>query len=91
MLFIDRQDSGFVPSARHWAGRREVALEDAQGPITLRVLLDRCSVEVFTGDGAAAITELVFPSEASRALRLYALGGDVQGALTVWPLAATQR
>jgi sucrose-6-phosphate hydrolase SacC (GH32 family) len=91
MLFIDRQDSGFVPSAWHWAGRREVALEDAQGPITLRVLLDRCSVEVFTGDGAAAITELVFPSEASRALRLYALGGDVQGALTVWPLAATQR
>jgi sucrose-6-phosphate hydrolase SacC (GH32 family) len=88
MLFIDRQHSGFVPSTERWAGRREVALEDPQAPITLRVLVDRCSVEVFTGDGAAVLTELVFPADSSRALRLYALGGEVQGALTVWPLAA---
>lgn len=90
VLFIDRQHSGFVPSPERWAGRREVALEDPQGSLTLRVLVDRCSVEVFTGDGAAVLTELVFPADSSRALRLYALGGEVQGALTVWPLAATR-
>ncbi|MBK7613307.1 MAG: glycoside hydrolase family 32 protein [Vitreoscilla sp.] len=90
MLFIDRQHSGFVPHAERWAGRREVALEDPQGPITLRVLVDRCSVEVLTGDGAAVLTELVFPADASRALRLYALSGEVQGRLTVWPMAATR-
>ena len=48
MLFIDRQRSGVVPLATAWAGRREAPLDSTDGPLTLRVLLDRCSVEVFT-------------------------------------------
>ena len=90
MLFIDRQRSGVVPLATAWAGRREAPLDSTDGPLTLRVLLDRCSVEVFTGDGASTLTELIFPADDSRALRLYALSGEVHSTLTVWPLSATR-
>lgn len=88
VLYLSRQHAGFVPSTERWAGQREVALEAPHGPLTLRVLLDRCSVEVFTADGAAVLTELVFPADTSRGLRVVAEGGALQGALTLWPLAA---
>ncbi len=86
VLFIDRSMSGAVPDETRWAGAREAPLPT--GPLRLRVLLDRCSVEVFTGDGAATLTELIFPDDASRGVQLYAHGGNVRhSALTVWPLA----
>jgi sucrose-6-phosphate hydrolase SacC (GH32 family) len=92
-LFIDRQHSGFVPDAPRWAGRREAPLRlDGLGrpdgePLTLRVLIDRCSVEVFSGDGLSVLTELVFPADTRRGLCAWVQGGTVaHSTLTVWPL-----
>ena len=31
---------------------------------TLRIFIDRCSIEIFDGDGKFSLTNLVFPSEA---------------------------
>lgn len=90
VLYIDRQHSGFVPDAERWAGRREAPLAAPRGPLTLRILIDRCSVEVFSDDGLSVLTELIFPDDASRGLRAWALGGGVQrSALTLWPLRPT--
>jgi sucrose-6-phosphate hydrolase SacC (GH32 family) len=87
VVYVDRSRSGFTPDAERWSGRREVPLEAAQGALTLRVLVDRCSVEVFTSDGAVALTELVFPNDASRGVKIFANEGGVQRSrITVWPL-----
>jgi fructan beta-fructosidase len=89
-LYIDRSRSGQVVDAARWAGRREAPLPNGASPLRLQVLLDTCSVEVFTGDGAATLTELIFPSDASRGVRLVAHDGELRSRLTAWPLAATR-
>lgn len=92
-LWLDRSRSGFQPDAARWAGRREAPLAwPAPGqPLTLRVLLDRCAIEVFSGDGLSVLTELVFPADDGRGLQVWARGGAVRSAgLTVWPLASTR-
>ncbi len=88
-VYVDRSrahaDGGFAPDDAHFAGRREVrcqALIDARVArassrlVRLRVLLDACSVEVFADDGAAVITEQIFPGRDALALKLYAQGGS---------------
>jgi len=58
---------------------------------TLRIFLDRCSVEVFGGDGEFAMTNLVFPSSPYTSLRLSAEGGAARMEhLTVYPLGAAE-
>jgi sucrose-6-phosphate hydrolase SacC (GH32 family) len=92
VVYIDRSRSGFVPDGERWSGRREAPIDLSagaftSGSFTLRVLVDRCSVEVFSGDGAVAMTELVFPSDASRGVKAFAEDGSVQRSrITVWPL-----
>lgn len=87
VIYLNRSHSGFSPEAERWSGRREAPIDLSVGALTLRVLVDRCSVEVFTADGAVALTELVFPSDASRGVKIFAGEGGVQRSrITVWPL-----
>ncbi|MBK0419353.1 glycoside hydrolase family 32 protein [Leucobacter sp. CSA1] len=46
--------------------------------LTLRVLVDRASVEVFVNDGAEAITSFAFPAEGPRSIELYAESGSAR-------------
>ena len=64
-------------------------MPDAMGALQLRVLVDHCSVEVFTGDGAATLTELVFPSDTSRGVRVAVRGGTQAASLLAWALQPT--
>lgn len=75
VLFVDRSASGWQPAGDAlYAQRHEAALSGFTLPLRLRVLVDRCSVEVFAGDGETVITDLAFPGPAARGLRLYAQG-----------------
>ncbi len=86
-VWIDRSRSGAVVDAAHWTGRREQAWAGARGPLVLRVFVDRCSVEVFSGDALVALTELVFPSDTSVAVAALALSGAwTRSVLTCWTL-----
>ena len=89
LVWIDRSRSGLVPSAAHWAGRREQAWGGATGPLVLRVIVDRCSVEVFSGDGYVALTEVIYPGERSLDLAVLKQGrGDWRRSeLTLWTLS----
>lgn len=88
-VWVDRSRSGFAPSHAHWSGRREQAWPGARGALELRVVVDRCSVEVFSGDGRVALTELIFPGPASQGVAALARGGAwARSVLTAWPLAA---
>jgi sucrose-6-phosphate hydrolase SacC (GH32 family) len=51
------------------------------------VLLDRSSVEVFSSDGRAVITDLLLAAPTSLGSQLYAEGGTaVVRSLQAWPL-----
>lgn len=75
-LFVDRTDSGATVSdgfpARHAA---EHVPED--GVVRMRVLLDRCCVEVFGDRGQVVLTDLVFPDPRGNRVRPFAEGGEV--------------
>ena len=58
--------------------------------ITLRVLVDRSSVEVFEGRGRVTITDQIFPDRNSQGIQLFSEGGRAQlDNLTVWKLRST--
>lgn len=66
LLSVDRRDSGDCSFSDGFAG---VTSAPTRGKISaLRIFLDRSSIEVFDSEGHAALTNLVFPSEAYRSL-----------------------
>ena len=88
-LFIDRTRSGAVDFSPRFAGRHAVALPADEGRVELRVLVDRCSVEAFGGDGQAVLTDLIFPSPAGVGLEVFAAGPAARvEALDIWQLEA---
>lgn len=90
-VFIDRAASGFLPPDDPLYGRRHAGPWPVDGPLRLRVLVDRCSVEVFVGDGELVLTDQVFPPDEARGLALFADGGGARfEAFTAWPLAAAR-
>ncbi|WP_411345659.1 glycoside hydrolase family 32 protein [Paenibacillus sp. WLX1005] len=46
--------------------------------LSLRIVLDRCSIEAFAGDGMYAITSLIFPDRTCEKITMYTVGGDVR-------------
>ena len=91
-VFVDRGLSGFAPESdalyvqRRWAPGTALA---ASGQLRLRVLLDRCSVEVFVGDGEVVLTEQLLPGQACAQPGLYAVGGTASFSdVACWPLKA---
>ncbi|EGT1709335.1 glycoside hydrolase family 32 protein [Escherichia coli] len=56
-------------------GYRSVELPDTEY-LTLRIFLDRSSVEVFVNDGEATLSSRIYPQADSRQLSLYAAHGD---------------
>lgn len=56
---------------------------------TLRLFIDRCSIEAFDGEGRFAMTNLVFPTRPYTRLAIYATGGNARSeGVTVWHLNA---
>ncbi|MCS7463976.1 glycoside hydrolase family 32 protein [Paenibacillus doosanensis] len=89
-LFVDRTRAGEASFHPLFAGKHAAPLrQDAHHRVTMHIWLDRSSVEVFAGDGSAAITDLIYPAD-SDALRIgpYAAGGQAKLiSLAVYPLA----
>jgi fructan beta-fructosidase len=75
LLSLDRRnagDTGFHPSFPS-AESCPVDLED--GVLTLRIVVDHCSVEVFAQGGKAVLTDLVFPHAGQAGMSVFADGG----------------
>jgi len=72
-LFVDRTNSGDASFSALFAGVYTSPLEpDALGKVSIRVLLDWSSVEVFGGQGESVVTAQIFPSEGNQAMSLEA-------------------
>lgn len=75
--FVDRTNSGFLPSEA-FAARHGAPLEVMEdGTVKLHIFLDAASVELFANDGLRTVTDQIFPDAESLGLQLYAKGGEV--------------
>ncbi|NYI03772.1 GH32 C-terminal domain-containing protein [Allostreptomyces psammosilenae] len=81
-LYLDRTASGPSHFTRYFAGRSTAALAPTtvggERRLTLRMFVDASSVEVFGGDGRAAITSQVFPDPDARGMSFQAVGGTAR-------------
>ncbi|MDU0201988.1 glycoside hydrolase family 32 protein [Paenibacillus sp. MAH-36] len=77
-LFVDRTQSGKTDFHTDFPGRHAVEAEAVDGRLVLRIWVDRCSVEVFAGEGEAVITDLLFPIDEQPGLAVYAKHGNVR-------------
>ncbi|MDQ3790885.1 MAG: GH32 C-terminal domain-containing protein [Actinomycetota bacterium] len=91
-LYVDRTRSGRVDFSPDFPAVQRAPLAAVNGKVTLRVLVDRSSVEVFGGGGQAVITSLVFPGPASDGVDVFAEGGNARiDRLTVWHMGSYRR
>ncbi|MBT2512843.1 glycoside hydrolase family 32 protein [Arthrobacter sp. ISL-30] len=74
VLRLDRRESGNMGFHEAFPSIESVAVPLENGRLRLQVYLDRCSIEVFAHDGRATITDLVFPSESSTGVGIFAEG-----------------
>lgn len=56
---------------------RSARLSPVKGVVTLRILLDRTSLEVFANDGEVSMTSCLLPAKQNTPLELYAKGAEV--------------
>jgi levanase len=87
-VYVDRANSGNVGFHPLFASVDSAPVSvDAQGNVTLRIYVDRSSVEVFAQGGLRTITDQVFPADGAKEVALFAEGGVAQlKSLTVTPM-----
>lgn len=77
MVFVDRCISGQTDFFEGFGRVTGTILKPHNGTIRLHLFVDRCSLELFAGDGQICFTELIFPEQNSLGLELFAVGGSV--------------
>ena len=77
-VYVDRTRSGAVGFNATFPTVEYAPLQVRNGKVTLRILVDRSSVEVFADRGQRTITDQVFPDRDSRAIRVFSNGGRAQ-------------
>jgi len=79
LLYVDAQAQRLVLERRYpqyaLEGVRSVALPAADR-LTLRVFIDRSSIEVFVNDGDACLSSRIYPQDGERQLSLFAGNGS---------------
>ncbi|QNP74769.1 GH32 C-terminal domain-containing protein [Streptomyces roseirectus] len=89
-LYVDRTRSGAVDFDGSFPGVQTAPLKPVNGTVTLRILVDWSSVEVFGGSGEAVITDQIFPDPDSHGVQVFAENGSAHlDRATVWHLAPT--
>nr|AGZ94060.1 levanase [Streptomyces sp. MMG1612] len=91
-LYVDRTRSGAVDFNSTFPGVQTAPLKAENGKIKLRILVDWSSVEVFGGNGEAAITDQIFPDPASQGVQVFAENGSVKlDKAVVWHLDSARK
>ncbi|KAL3481055.1 glycosyl hydrolase family protein [Aspergillus californicus] len=78
-VFVDRTQSGNVGFDGTFSNTYYAPLTpSSSGTVTLRILLDSSSVEVFGGDGEVTLSAQIFPRDEGTSVRLFSTGGAAQ-------------
>lgn len=75
-LFVDRTRSGLTSFSKAFPARVEAPLTLDNPVLSLNLLVDRNSVEVFAEGGRVVSTNLVFPPTDASGIEAYARGGE---------------
>jgi sucrose-6-phosphate hydrolase SacC (GH32 family) len=79
-IFVDRKRSGYVSFSPDFPARTAAPLKHPEAKaISIEIIVDRNSVEVFAEDGETVLSNLIFPSDASQGLAFYATGATTGG------------
>jgi fructan beta-fructosidase len=86
-LYVDRTHSGKVDFSSAFPGVKTAPLALDHGGVTLRILVDNDSVEVYADQGQVALTDQIFPDATSAGVSFFAAGGTAKlDTLTGWHL-----
>lgn len=86
-LYIDRTHSGDVKFASSFPGIKTAPLALDHGEVTLHILVDESSVEVFADQGQVTLTDQIFPDATSKGVSVFADDGTAMlEDLKVWHL-----
>ncbi len=88
---MNRNESGIVNFSEHFPAVTVAPVHNNGKVYTLRIFVDKCSVEAFEGDGRFAMTNLVFPTTPYTTLSVSAAGNAKVNSLTVYPLIPETR
>ncbi|MBR7830506.1 GH32 C-terminal domain-containing protein [Actinospica sp. MGRD01-02] len=74
-VYIDRTNSGYTTFGSGFAGVQSAKLPLDGDSVTLRILVDAASVEVFADGGQVTLTDQIYPDSGSTGVAAYANGG----------------
>lgn len=77
-LSFDRTESGIVDFSENFPAVTVTPTHEESGKISLRIFVDRSSVEVFGDDGRFVMTNLVFPTSPYTTLRIASQNGTAK-------------
>jgi fructan beta-fructosidase len=86
-IYVDRTKSGDVGFDVTFPSVEFAPLRVRNGIVTLRILVDRSSLEVFSDRGQRTITDQSFPDRGSKGIQVFSIGGRAQlNKITIWQL-----
>ena len=71
-LFVDRTYSGVTKFSRDFPARTVAPLAAGNSALSLTILVDRSTIEVFAQRGRVAMTNLVYPPAGAKGIEFYA-------------------
>ena len=77
-MSFDRRESGIVDFSENFPAVTVSPTFESNGRISLRIFIDRSSIEVFGNDGQFVMTNLVFPTEPYSTLSVSSVGGKAK-------------
>ncbi|MCS7055802.1 MAG: glycoside hydrolase family 32 protein [Thermoflexales bacterium] len=87
LLVVDRSRSGDVSFSPRFDARHAAPCPLRDGALTIHVLVDAHSVEVFADGGRLVISDLIFPQPESDGIAIFGAAGARVQSLDVWELA----
>lgn len=91
-LQLDRRRSGQVGFNKKFASVETAPLTPQNGVIKLRIFVDKSVIEVYANDGERVITDLIFPTQSTGGIDLFAEGGSAEFRnVTLWPLKSARQ
>lgn len=84
VLIFNRDRSGAGPQ-----GERKTPIRLLDDKLKLRVFVDQSSVELFINEGEKVVTARIYPGQAAKGIKLFALGECIVESLEKWDLVVS--
>ena len=89
-LFVDRTRSGVTGFSRYFPVRTVAPVTTGDAALSMTILVDRSTIEVFAQGGRVAMTNLVYPPAGAQAMEFYARGKQTRRiTVNLWSLRST--